>query len=273
MYIKQLFLTNKNMSQFKQEAEHFFVHDAATGNRSARFIRDVPPNTVQVDNGGTFSSIQAAIDSIQKGDIFIGPGEYHERIILKDGIRLTGSADHNTTITAPADALMTPTVYVSGNCSIYCLIINSVSNAPGLKPCALVFSGEGCFNGYGLWIAASNEGKPGSTITAIKSGSKSSRGFMKMDDCRIFAFAFPGESATVTGVECDGYTESDFRNCFIRAVYSGTGILAKGNSFVMLNQCTVHGEQWSIINQGKDESMQVSYTKLEGPYSGDITIN
>ena len=51
---------------------------------------------------GQYPTVQAAIDAARSGEtVKIGPGTFREKLVFKQGIRLTGSGIDATTISVP----------------------------------------------------------------------------------------------------------------------------------------------------------------------------
>ena len=132
-------------------------------------------NSITVYPGGkTFSTIQAAIDSITDASpevqyqVVIGPGTYNEQVTLKPYVVLAGSGQDKTIISrAPSDYSSRGTVRGASFSGIYDLAVISAGGSWGTWAVALYLDQADTFEAQGVSFIVQDNGNAGVNMIAV----------------------------------------------------------------------------------------------------------
>jgi hypothetical protein len=173
--------------------------NAATlgGNDAATFARRDTHVITVAKQGGDFSSITSALNSINDAGqndangnpitylVKVGPGTYNERVAMKSYVDIEGSGTGITTVTAPAqDDPAKGTVVGASNAQLRKLTVKSLGPGSGyatafaaaagqqasLRSVQLVSEAAGAFNGYGIYARGSGAVVDGRDVGVTVSG-------------------------------------------------------------------------------------------------------
>jgi hypothetical protein len=239
----------------------------------------LPPNTAQVWPGGaTFTTIQAAIDSItgagpqEQYQVAVGPGTYSENITMKDYIYISGAGADKTVITAAGQQQYRGTVNTGANSGISHLSIQATGGSWGTIPCALLITGAEKFHASGVTITASDEGNMGNNVRGVSNNTGATSANIILGQCIINAIA-TGQSSTPIAVEGfdDGFSYF-IELSTISSQGSGMGITTAARATVKLMQSTVTGQYWALYDSDQISLITAQQCTINGPISTGVIV-
>ncbi len=244
----------------------------------------LPANTAQVWPGGaTFSTIQAAIDSITGANpqtqyqVAVGAGTFNENIVMKDYVYVIGAGQGVTIITAPGQMnFAAGTVNSASGCGISEVTINATGGGWGTCPMGIKIVGSGSFHISGVTINSTDGGTGGNNVRGIsnETGSYSGNiifgqsimqcsGVSETTAVGIESFGTPGGSYTVfinvSSIEVDGPGSFGVTG----AVYATT----------VLDNSKIIAATWALYNSDGMSPITANQCTIDGPISGGVVVN
>lgn len=252
--------------------------------QAAHRAATLPENTVQVWPGGqTFSSIQAAIDSItnaspaQRYQVAVGCGTYKEALTLKDHVFIAGADIFRTMLvspfTTPARALVRP----ASDSGISGLTLVITGSGDPKSSIGLGMSGEGYCHIRGVEMLVGDDNNPDDAPRAIANTDELYNGtlvlsmsYLKLkgnDNSIGVGVDLTGEpgisSPAIWGLSCDIQVHSKSTNI---------GVRTSGGATAILIEAKVDASSWALQNSDGRSPITAYLSKINGPVSEGVTI-
>jgi len=239
-------------------------------------------NTVTVQPGGrTFSTVTAALNSITDASksrqyvVEIGAGTYNELVTCKPWVFLSGEGADQTIIAAPAQSKQTSagTVIAASNSAIQNCAVQATTGsafadlvAAVLCQSAVNFDIENCALSatdptkkvvYVIPLAIAYPGAPASQVNISYTTVTANGG--------VFPVAvFVNFGAYAHGMESTFVSENGSN--------PGWGGTAYSSSTLLVEDCTVQGEQYSL-NVDDQSKVTANHCTLVGPVAPGVVVN
>lgn len=264
------------------------------------FVTGMPQNTAQVqaaanqvviDPGGqTFSTIQAAIDSITDAShqkqylLLVGPGIYNEKITLKEWVFIEGAGqdahgNNTTTISAPgsSDASSTnPTVRAASNSGVTAVNIESTFT-PGAIMCAALDC-TGVTNFVCDSVNATAYDSPGTACNILpivnNFGLNPASCQVTLFECVLTAQAQNSQSFAIALWSVQNGTYQVFSSTLIgTGQYVAVGAAANpaSGSNLSFEQCIITGTQYSL-QTSSGCTVTADRCTLNGPVDAGVIV-
>lgn len=243
----------------------------------------LPPNTVQVWPGGaTFSSIQAAIDSITNASpqvqyqVAVGAGVYRENVVMKDYVYIIGVDQGDTTITAPGQQQFGAGVVNSAsNAGISELTIDATGGAWGACPIGIKIMGNGPFHISGVTINTTDNGVAGNNIRGISNNTGSYAGSIILGQSIIQATGV--SESTAVGIELFGMSGitmlANLTAIAVQGASQNFGISTAVNATVTIEDSKVSAATWALYNSDGTATITANQCAINGPVSSGVIVN
>lgn len=270
------------MSENLQSIEAFVGESKAIFTQTLAQAQSLPANTVQVWPGGaTFSSIQAAIDSINNAgpqlqfQVAVGSGTYKENVTMKDYVYIIGSGQTNTFITAPGQG-GTPNgvVNTASNCGISEVTITATGGSWGTWPAAVKLTGSGKFHISGVTIISSDSGIAGNNVRGITNNTGSYGGQLVIGQSIIKASGV--DQSTTEAMELfgmNGLTVSIELTAIEVDASQSFGVTTAGGTNVTLTDCKISASTWALYDSDGASPITANQCVINGPVSGGVVVN
>jgi pectin methylesterase-like acyl-CoA thioesterase len=257
---------------------------------------------VVAKSGGDFTSVQAALDSIDDNDqdnrylVWVAPGTYEGRVTMKEYVDIEGAGETATIISALGSTFVTEgTVKGADNAELRFLTvlaykgldpatntIGILNNSVDPRITHVTVIATGANSNYGIYNAGSGAVMDHVTVLAKGTGSTNSNigVYSSLSTPTLKNMDILAQYATNnTGVR-NSDSAADIRNCKMRTV------LTTGNSYGIYNDAvagtytvTVHNSEVfgaaNTIRNDAEYSTQVAATMLDGgpvlPNGGTVT--
>lgn len=243
-----------------------------------------PANTIVVQPGGkTYTSISAAIaDTIANEQLqamlYVGPGTYNERVILKPFMHIQGSGADQTTITYPAltDPYHKGTVVAASNSSITsCNIVSSGTSKAQFTvaldcPAAAPFSVSNCT------ITGTDNGNSQINVYCITNGWPTpghSQVYLNYCIVKAISKALNTNPIALIGYG-DGYTELMTCKVITPASPSGIGwaIASGSNANIQVIDSYVEAATWALFINEPPATLKAVNCQINGPIGPGVIV-
>lgn len=273
------------MTELSPELEAFIKEsDASLGETHQKAI-NLPPNTVQVWPGGkTFTSIQAAVNSITDASpklvyqVAVGPGTYKEKVVMKDYVLIAGAGYDKTTITALATTPATGVVTAAAGSSLGLLTVLATDSASARNPVGIMMQGTGNCNIKGVTVDCGNETTLENNPRGITNGSNFYAGTLVLSSCTVSVFG--GDRSIGIAIGLSGATGVSnpvmfASDCNIQVNSRNMNIAVRtGNSAIAtLNNSKITGSSFALLNEDGNSYIEANKCKIAGPVSPGVVIN
>jgi hypothetical protein len=270
------------MSENLQSIQAFSGESKAVFSQTLAQAQALPANTVQVWPGGaTFSTIQAAIDSIKDAgpqlqyQVTVGNGTYKENVTMKDDVYVMGSGQTNTFITAPGQSNPPQgVVNTASNCGISELTITATGGGWGTWPAGVKLMGNGKFHISGVTIISSDSGNPGNNVRGITNNTGSYGGQLIVGQCIIQASGV--DQSTTEAMELfgmEGLTVLVELTAIEVTANLSYGVTTAVGANVTLQGCKITASTWALNNSDGVSPITANQCTINGPVSGGVVVN
>lgn len=270
------------MSENLQSIEAFVGESKAIFASTLAQAQTLPANTVQVWPGGaTFSSIQAAIDSIKNAgpqlqyQVAVGSGTYKENVTMKDYVFIVGSGQPNTFIIAPGQGgAPNGVVNTASNCGISELTITATGGSWGTWPAAVKIAGSGKFHISGVTMISSDSGNPGNNVRGLTNNTGSYAGQLVIGQSIIQTSG--GDQSTTDAMELfgmDGLTVSIELTAIEATAPQSYGVTTAAGTTVTLLDCKITASTWALYDSDGASLITANQCTINGPVSSGVVVN
>jgi hypothetical protein len=254
---------------------------ARDGNASGAALAS--QNQVTVYPGGqTFSTIQAAIDSIpnQAGPdhvgVYVGPGTYEEKVTLKPWVAVMGEEADLVTITQVAgDVQSAGVLTAASNSAVSGITVTSVGHAWGDYATALLAVGVENFVSSGVVYKATDAGNAGVNIaTAQIDLNASTPSSILLSNCQFLAEASNNQSgcAAINAWYQPTKIQIDFGTLSATGGSQNFGLISETQPVVNLNESKIIGSNWAIYLPENAGHVTATDCTIDGPVSQGVVV-
>lgn len=243
----------------------------------------LPANTVQVWPGGaTFTTIQAAINSIQNASpqlqyqVAVGPGTYNEYVTMIDNIYIIGKDQAETIITAgPQSQAGRGVVNSSSNSGISEVTITATGGGWGSWPIGIKIMGSGNFHMSGVTINSSDSNNPGNNVRGISNNTGSYQGSLILGQSILNCSGV--QSSTTVAIELFGMSGMslyvDVSSIQAQSQAQSFGVSTAVNATVTLDSSKIIGGTYALYDSDGTATITANQCTISGPVSGGVIIN
>ena len=241
-------------------------------------------NAVLVEPGGAiFQSIGEAIASVKDARrkrqylLHIGPGIYHEKVVMKPFISLRGAGPGETILTAPAEKEQQDagTVRAASNCSLTGLTVVSHGGTWGYNATALNCLGVRQFMVANAELKVDDEGNAGINLIAVGVDSLASfagsPSEVYITHCIITATAQSKDSSPtcliIGGAMAGTTVDVHVSKIIARGGRRATAALANNNGKLNIYNTHAVGEERSVVSGDMSAAITATNSHLEGTTS------
>ncbi len=241
----------------------------------------LPANTVQVWPGGaTFTTIQAAIDSITNASpqlqyqVAVGSGTFSEFITMKDNIYIIGSGQGVTFLNGKAQQNVVGIVNSASNAGISELSISAIGGSWGDWPVCIKIASSGNFHMSGVSLTATDIGNGGSNIRLITDNTGSYSGNLILGQSGLVSASVA--QTTATGIELFGmggmqvFCELSSINMQGPTTY---GVTTAVNATATLEDCKISATTFALYNSDGTALITANQCTIVGPVSAGVVVN
>jgi hypothetical protein len=241
-------------------------------------------NTVTVSPGGaTFSTIQAALDSITDAKlqkqyvVQIGPGTYKEVVTCKPYVYLQGAGIGQTIVTASASAQQYDkgTIKGASNSAVQNMTVISTGTTWGCWAAAIDCNAAVNFDIENCSLEADNGAAPagGSNLVTVSIDYSAMGGGSQVNIAYCTILANGGAQPEGLITFANGFVEITDTKILSENAGTTWGAASNGNSTLNLYNCVVSGTMSLVIPDYVSKITATDCT-LDGPYSpGVVVIN
>lgn len=270
------------MSTSTSEQRSFIDQSQSLVAKTQPIAAALPANTVQVWPGGaTFTTIQAAIDSITNAgpqvqyQVAVGPGTYNENVVMKDYIYIIGADQDITFITAPPQQSAGAGVVNSASGGgISELTINAPGAGWGSWPIGIKICGSGNFHISGVNIN-SGAGANGDNARGISNNTGSYAGNVIVGECNIIVTG--DAQTTCVGIELFGMSGfTMFVNLSMIQCNGGAqnfGVSTAVGANVTLDDSKIIANTWALYDSDNGSPITANQCTIVGPVSSGVVVN
>lgn len=275
------------MSSLSTEMSSFIKTSDAIFAEGKTRATALPDNTVQVFPGGaTFSTIQAAIDSINNASpqlqyqVSVGPGTYKENVTMKDYVYVIGAGQTATTITAPpSQNFASGVVNSASGCGISQVTLNAIGGGWGACPAGVKINGSGKFHISGVTINSGGPGDVGNNTRGITNNTGSYTGNLVLGSSIINLQG--GDSCTGVGVDLFGFYGVpnppvlliDVSSIQVTSNAQTFGVATSGGATVTLDDSKVIASTFALYNSDGQSLITANQCTIDGPVSSGVVVN
>lgn len=245
----------------------------------------LPANTVQVWPGGaTFTSIQAAIDSITDANpqmqyqVAVGSGTYNEKITMKAYVFVVGSGATNTFITSQGQGgAPVGIVTSSDNAGLSEVTLTATGGGWGTWPTGIKIggTGNGKFHASGVTIIVTDSGNGGNNVRGITNNTGNYGAQIVLGKCIIKADGV--EQSTLVGIEAFGangfnlYIELTSIN--VAGGSQNYGVSTAAGAITTLADSKITANTWALYDSDNISTITANQCTINGPVSGGVIVN
>jgi hypothetical protein len=242
-------------------------------------------NSVVVDPGGaTFATIGEAIASITDASqekqylLYIGPGTYNEKVILKPWVFLQGSGQGVTFISQPpaSDAFSRGTVIAASNSGVGSLTINCIGGGWGNWNTSLGCAGVTAFYAEDLFLNVDDGGNAGVNLdnVGIDINFENSGGStVYFAYCSMLSNAQNSESGSLNlDANDNAYVEVTDSKLVAAGGGQSFGAISNGGASLNIFDSYISGITYALYIPDGNSTIIATNCQIEGPVSPDVQI-
>lgn len=271
---------------YKESTKRGLTAAATAGGTSpAASASAATTNSVVVDPGGaTFQTIGEAIASITDASqekqylLYIGPGTYNEKVILKPWVFLQGSGQGVTIITQPptADAFSRGTVIAASNSGVGSLTISCTGGTWGNWSTSLGCAGVTAFYAEDLYLNVDDENNAGVNLDNVGidiNFENSGNSTVYFAYCGMLSNAQNSESGS-SNLDANDNAYVEVTDSKIVAAGGGQsfGVLSNGGASVNLFSSYISGGTFALDIPDYNSTLIATNCQIEGPVSSGVQI-
>lgn len=268
------------MNTTLEEEKLFRERTSAMFEEAHKKAVNMAPGTVEVWPGGaTFTTIQAAVDSItdsgpqKQYQVIIGPGTYNEQVSTKEYLLLTGAGQDATLINQHGKNEYAGTIQAVTNGGISHVTINTTGGNWGDYCVGILILTPGQYHISAVTVHSASHNNAGINVRGISNNTGANSGYVIIGNSIITALA---ENSQSTPVAIEGFMNGfsyliEFSQ--VASVGTGWGISTAAQATVSINDSTVTGQVYALYNSDGASLITATGCVINGPVSPGVIVN